>query len=142
MCVCMSEQTQCHCFILLDVEVEEGEKCFEGLLGAELDILTSVRKLSTEHTSQLQGDVFSLFYCSEYFIYVYESFFHSTCQYFRKITSLVDFNMLLFFLNLTFHFHCTAYLLKVLQFIRIYRNWVHMLWFLDWFHTVGLDSCS
>lgn len=86
--------------MLLDVDLEEGEKCFEGLLGTELDILTSVRKLSTEHTSQLQGDVsvvFSFFYCTEYFIYAYESFFHSTCQYFRKITSLVDFNMMLFF---------------------------------------------
>lgn len=51
--------------MLLDVDLEEGEKCFEGLLGAELDILTSVRKLSTEHTSQLQGDVsvvFSFFF--------------------------------------------------------------------------------
>lgn len=47
--------------MLLDVDLEEGEKCFEGLLGAELDILTSVRKLSTEHTSQLQGDVSVVF---------------------------------------------------------------------------------
>lgn len=40
----MSEQPQSQCFLLLDVEVEEREGCFEGLLGAELGILTSARK--------------------------------------------------------------------------------------------------
>lgn len=62
--------------MLLDVDLEEGEKCFEGLLGAELDILTSVRKLSTEHTSQLQGDVsvvFSFFFIALSILYMHMS---------------------------------------------------------------------